>query len=97
MLGFILPHTWKKLTPAQQAILERVAKELEPTFWENSKQDHEKKVAELKANGMNIATAPKVMVDEMVKRTNPLWEVYAKPMGDEAVAALAAYRKEIGK
>jgi TRAP-type C4-dicarboxylate transport system substrate-binding protein len=89
--------TWKKLTPAQQAILERVAKELEPTFWENSKQDHEKKVAELKANGMNIATAPKVMVDEMVKRTNPLWEVYAKPMGDEAVAALAAYRKEIGK
>jgi hypothetical protein len=46
---------------------------------------------------MNIATAPKVMVDEMVKRTNPLWEVYAKPMGDEAVAALAAYRKEIGK
>lgn len=88
---------WKKLTPAQQATIERVARELEPTFWENSKQDHEKKVAELKANGMNIATAPKAMVDEMVRRTNPLWEVYAKPMGDEAVAALAAYRKEIGK
>ena len=33
----------------------------------------------------------------MVRRTNPLWAEYTKPMGDEAVAALAAYRKEIGK
>jgi TRAP-type C4-dicarboxylate transport system substrate-binding protein len=88
---------WKKLSPAQQATIERVAKEMEPQFWENSKQDHEKKVAELKANGMTIANAPKAMIDEMVKRTNPLWETYAKPMGDEATAALAAYRKEIGK
>jgi TRAP-type C4-dicarboxylate transport system substrate-binding protein len=88
---------WKKLSPAQQATIERVAKEMELQFWENSKQDHEKKVAELKANGMNIANAPKAMIDEMVKRTNPLWETYAKPMGDEATAALAAYRKEIGK
>ena len=88
---------WKKLTPAQQATIERVAKELEPQFWEVSRQDHEKKVAELKANGMTVAPAPKAMVDEMVKRTQPLWEVYAKPMGDDALAALAAYRKEIGK
>lgn len=89
--------TWKKLTSAQQATIERIAKEMEPQFWEVSKQDHEKKVAELKANGMNIAPAPKAMTDEMIKRTNPLWEVYAKPMGDEAVTALTAYRKEIGK
>jgi TRAP-type C4-dicarboxylate transport system substrate-binding protein len=89
--------TWKKLTPGQQAIIERVAKELEPQFWEASKQDHEKKVAELKANGMTITNAPKAMVDEMVKRTNPLWETYASPMGPEALAALAAYRKEVNK
>lgn len=89
--------TWKKLTPAQQATIERIAKEMEPQFWEVSKQDHEKKVAELKANGMIIAPAPKAMVDEMITRTKPLWEIYAKPMGDEAMAALAAYRKEIGK
>ena len=46
---------------------------------------------------MTIAPAPKLMLDEMIKRTNPLWEVYAKPMGDEALAALAAYRKEVAK
>jgi TRAP-type transport system periplasmic protein len=89
--------TWKKLTPAHQAAIEKVAKELEPEFWEVSKQDHQKKVAELRSKGMTIADAPKAMVDEMVRRTNPLWAEYAKPMGDEAVAALAAYRKEIGK
>lgn len=89
--------TWNKFTPAQRTTIERVAKELEPTFWENSKQDHEKKLAILKANGMNIAPAPKAMKDEMIKRTKPLWDVYAKPMGDEAIAALAAYRKEIRK
>ena len=89
--------TWKKLTPQQQATIERIAHEMEPQFWEASKQDHQKKVAELKANGMNVADAPKAMVDEMVNRTKPLWDEYTKPMGEEAVAALAAYRKDIGK
>ena len=89
--------TWKKLNPQQQSTIERIAKEMEPQFWENSKQDHQKKVADLKANGMNVADAPKPMVDEMVTRTKPLWDEYTKPMGDEAVKALAAYRKEIGK
>ena len=88
---------WKKLTPAQQATIERIARTLEPQFWENSRQDHERKVSELRANGMTIVPAPKAMVDEMVRRTNPLWEVYAKPMGDEAVAALAAYRRAVNR
>jgi TRAP-type C4-dicarboxylate transport system substrate-binding protein len=84
---------WKRLTPAQQSTIERIAKAMEPQFWENSRLDHERKVAELRANGMTITPAPKAMVDEMVRRTNPLWEVYAKPMGDDAIAALAAYRR----
>lgn len=84
---------WKRLTPAQQSAIERIAKSMEPQFWENSRLDHEKKVADLRANGMTIAPAPKTMIDEMVRRTNPLWEVYAKPMGDDAIAALAAYRR----
>jgi TRAP-type C4-dicarboxylate transport system substrate-binding protein len=88
---------WKKLTPAQQATIERVARELEPEFWENSKRDHEKKVAELKANGMNIGPAPRQMIDEMVRLTNPLWDVYTKPMGDDAIKALADYRKAVGR
>ena len=35
-------------------------------------------------------------IDEMHKRTEPLWQTYAKPMGDDAVKALADYRAAIG-
>ena len=88
---------WKKLSPAQQATIEQVAREMEPQFWEASAADHQKKVTELRANGMTLAPAPKALLDEMVKRTSPLWDEYAKPMGDEASKALADYRKVIGK
>jgi TRAP-type transport system periplasmic protein len=89
--------TWGKLTPAQQTTIEKIAREMEPQFWQASMQDHQKKVAELQTNGMLIANAPKPLVDEMVKRTQPLWEVYAKPMGDEATKALSDYRKVVNK
>ncbi|MES2531388.1 MAG: TRAP transporter substrate-binding protein [Pseudomonadota bacterium] len=89
--------TWKKFTPAQQATVERVAHEMEPTFWEVSKRDHATKVAELSAKGMAIAPMPKAVLDQMRVRTTPLWEAYAKPMGDDAVKALAEYRAAIAK
>ncbi|RYF84147.1 MAG: c4-dicarboxylate-binding protein [Comamonadaceae bacterium] len=85
--------TWKKLTPSQQAAIEKVAREMEPQFWEASRQDHEKKVAELKANGMTVSAAPKAMVDEMKAVTGAQWASYVKPMGDDAAAALADFRK----
>lgn len=89
--------TWKKLKPEQQAAIEKVARELEPQFWETSKQDHEKKVAELKANGMEIQAASPALISQMVERTRPLWEEYSKPMGREGLEALASYRKATGK
>jgi TRAP-type transport system periplasmic protein len=89
--------TWKKLTPEQQQTIERVAREMEPGFWETSKRDHEVKVAELVKNGMQVQPMPAAVVAEMRRRTIPLWEPYAKPMGDDAVKALADYRKAIAK
>lgn len=89
--------TWKKLKPEQQAAIEKVARELEPRFWETSKQDHEKKVAELKANGMEIQPASPALISQMVERTRPLWEEYSRPIGREGLEALASYRKATGK
>jgi TRAP-type transport system periplasmic protein len=89
--------TWKSLSPAHQALIEKAARELEPQFWEASAADHGKKMAELQTNGMTLALAPKPLVDEMRRRTEPLWEVYAKPMGDEAMKALADYRKQTNR
>jgi TRAP-type C4-dicarboxylate transport system substrate-binding protein len=89
--------TWKKLEPRHQTAIEGAARELEPQFWEASKQDHAKKVAELQANGMDIKPASRAMLEEMVKRTTSLWDQYAKPMGPEALQALADYRKAVGR
>lgn len=89
--------TWKKLTPSQQQTIERVAKEMEPGFWENSKRDHQVKVAELQKNGMTILPMPRPVVDEMRQRTTALWEQYTKPMGDDALKSLGQYRAAIGK
>jgi TRAP-type C4-dicarboxylate transport system substrate-binding protein len=88
---------WKKLTPEQQQIMERVAREMEPGFWENSRRDHEQKVAELVKNGMQVQPMPPAVVAEMRQLTIPLWEPYAKPFGEEGLKALAEYRKAIGK
>ncbi len=88
---------WKKLTPNQQAIIERVGREMEPGFWEHSKRDHATKVAELSSRGMTIAPMPKPIIDEMRARTQVLWDTYSKPMGEETVKALADYRKAIGR
>ena len=89
--------TWKKLTPAQQQTIVRIAHEMEPGFWENSKRDHAQKVAELVKNGMQVQPMPAEVVDAMRKLTIPLWEPYAKSFGDEGLKALAEYRKAIGK
>ncbi len=88
---------WRKLKPEHQAAIEKVARDLEPEFWQTSKQDHEKKVAELKAQGMDIQPASAALVSRMVERTTPLWEEYTRPMGKEALEALASYRKATGK
>ena len=88
---------WNKLTPEQQKTIDRVAKEMEPGFWENSKRDHEVKVAELTKNGMIVQPMPQAVLVEMRKRTEVLWEQYAKPMGPEASKALAQYRAAVAK
>lgn len=88
--------TWKKLKPEHQKAIQAAATALEPEFWEASKQDHERKVAELKANGMTIQPAPAALQAEMRKRTTALWTTYTKPMGADAEKALAEFRKETG-
>lgn len=86
---------WNKLSPENQKTIERIAREMEPGFWENSKRDHELKVAELAKNGMIVQPMSASVVQEMRKRTAPLLEQYAKPMGADAVKSLEQYRAQI--
>lgn len=88
---------WKTIPPQHQATIERIAREMEPEFWAVSAANHGEKMAELQKNGMTLAPAPKAMLDEMRRRTEPLWTEYTKPMGAEAEKALADYRKQTGR
>jgi TRAP-type C4-dicarboxylate transport system substrate-binding protein len=90
-------ETWNKLKPEHRAAIEKAARDLEPEFWEVSKAEHTKRVAELKEKGLNLVPAPAALVDEMRKRTKPLQDEYAKPMGPEAIKILADFRAKTGQ
>ena len=88
---------WNTIKPEHRATIERVAREMEPEFWAVSQAEDAKRVAELSSKGMKVQPMPKAVVDEMRKLTFSLWAEYAKPMGPEVEAALAAYRAKVGK
>ena len=89
-------EVWNKLKPEHRAAIEKAARDLEPEFWEVSKAEHATRVAELKERGLNLVPAPAALVEEMRKRTRPLWEEYSKPMGPEAQKIIADYRAKVG-
>jgi TRAP-type C4-dicarboxylate transport system substrate-binding protein len=88
--------SWKKLKPDQQKAIERVAKELEPGFWEVSKGEHAKRMAELAKNGMKVEPASVELIAAMKKVTRPIVDDYVKH-NPQAGKLIAAYREKIGK
>ena len=45
---------WNELSPEHQATIERIAKEMEPGFWEISEVEHAKRMKQLEENGMTV-------------------------------------------
>lgn len=88
---------WNKLSPAHRTAIEKAGRDMEPEFWEVSKGEHVKRVAELKERGLVVVPAPRELVEEMRKRTRPLQDEYAKPMGPEAQKAIADFRAKTGQ
>lgn len=88
--------SWSRLTPEQQAAVEEVAAELEPTFWEISRQSDLDSIATMTENGMTlvemsdelraqISEAGQDVQDEFFARVPE-----AKPIADEFLAAKGA-------
>jgi len=88
---------WKKLRPEHQAAIEKLAKELQPQFWEISKAEDAKATAVLRQNGMTVEMADPAMIAEMRKVAVPLWDDFAKSVGGAVPAALAEYRAKTRK
>jgi len=88
---------WKKLKPEHQAAIEKLARELQPQFWEIAKAEDAKATAVLRQNGMTVEMADPAMITEMRKVATPLWDDFAKTVGGSVPAALAEYRAKTRK
>ncbi len=88
---------WKKLKPEHQAAIEKLAKELQPQFWDIAKAEDAKASALLRQNGMTVEMADPAMITEMRKVAIPLWDDFAKNVGGTVPAALAEYRAKTRK
>jgi TRAP-type C4-dicarboxylate transport system substrate-binding protein len=88
--------SWKELKPEQQQAIEKVAKRLEPEFWEVSKGEHAKRMAELASHGMKVEPPSAELIAAMKRVTRPIVEDYIKH-NPQAGKLIAAYREKIGK
>jgi TRAP-type C4-dicarboxylate transport system substrate-binding protein len=88
---------WNKLSPDNRAAIERLARDMEPGFWEVSKAEHVQRMAQLKQNGMTVEPASKELLDRMRAVTRPMWDEFGKNAGPEGAKILADYRAKTGK
>ncbi|VFR56786.1 TRAP transporter solute receptor, unknown substrate 5 [plant metagenome] len=84
---------WRSLSAEQQATLERLGKEMEPTFWDTARQVDEAMIAKLTANGMIMGTVSDALREELSTRTVPIREAAIKRMDPKARAIVDAFEK----
>jgi TRAP-type transport system periplasmic protein len=88
---------WNKISVENRAAIEKLAKEMEPGFWDVSRAEHTQRMGQLKANGMTVEPASKELLDRMRAITRPMWDDFAKNTGAEGAKLLADYRARTGK
>ena len=88
---------WNELSPAHQAVIEKLGKEMQPVFWNASKAEDEKKIATLKKNGVKVSSPSAALKPQLVKLAEAMWADFIKGAGPDAGKTIADYRKDIGK
>ena len=97
-------HTWscnmmtlseqslRELTPAHQDAIQQLAQDLEPGFWEVSRNDDLDKLRVLEANGMITQVPTPELLADMRAQAQPIWKDFfdrvpeARPLFDEFAA-----------
>lgn len=87
--------SWAKISPADQAKIEDVAKKLEPEFWDVSLASDKTGLKTLLDHGMKIVDASKEMRSQMIEKTLPLREAFFKRVPDSR-PIVEDYLKEVG-
>ena len=88
---------WNKLKPEQRTAIEGLAKELEPKFWQVSRDEDEAKLATLRQNGIKITEPGPELKADLLKVAQPMWDSFVKSGGPQAAEVVQKYRAATGK
>lgn len=67
---------WHKLTPAQQKLIEEIAKKLEPEFWKVAEEEDASKLKLLSEKGVKLVKANADVQTFMIKKAAPMWDAF---------------------
>jgi TRAP-type C4-dicarboxylate transport system substrate-binding protein len=86
----------KKLSPADQEVVLKAAAEMQPAFWNVSREDDDKSQATLRSNGLVIEAPPGTMQADMRSAAAPMWDEFAVRV-PAAAPIIKAYRTKTGR
>ncbi len=85
--------SWGKLSPEQQAAIEKVAAELEPQFWESSRESDQKSLEIMTGHGMQMVELSDELKAQIVEKAKQVQAEFfdrvpaAKPIADAYLAS----------
>ena len=88
--------SWKKISPANQKIIESIAAKLEPEFWAVSANADVESLKKLTANGMEVVPVSASMFTDMRKKAAPLLDEYLK-RAPAAAPLIKSYQDATGR
>src|SRR3546814_6232134 len=88
---------WNEMKPEQREVVERLAKEMEPKFWQVSKDEDEAKLATLRENGITITEHGPELKADLLKVAKPMWDDFIKAAGPPAKEVIGKYRTATGQ
>ena len=88
---------WNKLSKKNQAIIEKPATEMQPIFWQSSKDEDAMKLKTLGGNGVKISTPSPALKKDLVKIGMKMWADFSATSGAAAAKTIKEYRADIGK
>lgn len=83
--------TWNKLSPEDQAAIEKVAADLEPGFWEVSRQGDLDSIKTMTENGMTLVPLSDELKAQIAERAGTVQAAFFERVPD-AIAIVDAYR-----
>jgi len=88
---------WNALSPANRAAIEKLARTLEPRFWQVSKDEDKRNLKILADHGIEITSPSPALKAGLLKVAHGMWDDFIATVGPDAADVIAKYRAAAGK